>query len=1086
MKKIFYTILVLICFSYNQLMADNCVRLLVNQGIEVCIVIKPKNESYSEATDPFNKNYSDVDFFAESFLDMSSNGDAFWYETVSPPAVSVPFVKNQTYEITYSVSLSADPDAYFLAFLSPTMELQWYEAGYGGFTTQGFISKEWKHHSAGGAVWSHTFEFTPTRNTISENGSTWSRKGLRINLFAENPAVDIADYSLSSMIPFVTTGPKSNQIEIKNTSMTPSIPYLVLHDPPGDESFSSITANVEHCQAVSWSTQSDNELGVWAKAKVGTKISNSFLGLAEIETEVYASATGSFSMTMSQNQSGETERCIKTSTTFSTSGDNNAISGERGDVFIGKAMLMSMGLGENISYGYQGEFINEKELVIAPTGVDSEFAYTENYIRYTLIPELEETINTSNSDSGVHKTAKRQLEVWQQALATNDALKNSSYTKTVSFSANAEKNLEESVSTSEINTIETSVDIDMNLAIEAGIEIAGNGISGGGNMRLRTQTGFGSGSSSNTTNSISYTLKDGDQTINGPGSDNFTVGIIHDGKHGTPAFVLVDGETSCPYEGGYQIDQPDFKFGDGSKSFSTTGEIGETLVVPVQICNQSKYPRNYHLKLTTGTNSNGLLINVGGTVLNSTDAGHFFGSVPAEGCEETNLIINSPAETITNFSDIELYLYACSEDVTQDGALISSSGSLTVNFQTAAAPYNNSCEAVMLPTDGSIQGPFDNTFANAEANENLITPPATGCTTNDGWCVDGAEIENSVWFTFVAPNTGQVSVSTCGMASFDTQIAVYASSNCSDFGKYTLLGANDDGPENCATDYDSYLELMDLNPGQTYFVLVDGFGAAAGEFNISISTLGSLAPAYNNSCDAVSLPVDGTVQGPFDNTYADSEVSESLITPPGTGCEMSDGWCEDGIEIESSVWFTFVAPSTGQVSVSTCGLASFDTQIAVYSASSCSDFGTYTLLGANDDGPTSCATDYDSYLELMDLNPGQTYFVLVDGNDGSSGEFEIVISTLSTTTSTDDLGTITNVNVFPNPASDGFTIDSDEAFDHLQLFSSSGQLILEVNDPSKINNREFIDLPALQDGLYMGILSSKNQIHSFKLSVLNQ
>ena len=925
MKRIYYSIIILLCLSSNELIAENCRKLFANQDFEICIVITPKNEPALQENDPFNKNCSEVDFYA-GYYNAISNDDAYWYEGETTTDNVVPLVKNQTYRVQVSVSVA--PSSVTYTFLHK-LNLQWYEAGFGGFTTQGFIDMEWDYTANATGIASHTFEWTPTENTLSPNGLDWAFKGLRINLFASSVDGGFdSNESLSAIIPFITTGPKKDEFPVLQRSVTPSVPSLVLHDPPGDESFSSMAANVEHCQTVSWSTQKTNEIGAWAKIKVGAKVSNSFLGLAEIETEVFASATGTFKMSLNNNTSGETERCLRTTSTFKTSSDNNAISGERGDVFIGQALEMSMGIAENISFNCGAPIIN-KELVIVPSAVNSEFAYTESFIKNTLIPELQETIATTNSGSNAHKTALRQLDVWEQALATNDALKNKPPLKTISFSANAEKNEEESVQTTEINSIETTLELDMNIAIEAGIEIAGNGVSAGGNIRLRSESGGGLSNSNSTTNTISYTLKDGDQVINGPGSDNFTVGIIHDGKHGTPAFVLLDGETSCPYEGGYRIDQPSFKFGDGSQNFMANGEIGETIIVPVQICNESKYARNYRLKLSTGSNTNGLLINVGGTILNSTDEGHFFGSVPAEGCVETNLIINAPTEALVDFPNIELYLYACSEDTTQDGALVSSSGFLTVNFSEAAAPFNNSCQAIALPTDGSIQGPFNNTGASAEMDEFVIAPAGSGCETNDGWCEEDVEIQNSVWFNFVAPASGEVAVSTCGLADFDTQIAVYASSNCSDFGSYTLIGANDDGPLDCATDYDSYLELIALNPGETYLVLVDGYTGAMGEFSISVSTL------------------------------------------------------------ESS-------------------------------------------------------------------------------------------------TSTSELTNVPSVRVYPNPASHSFSIDSDEAFEQLQLFSSTGQLILEINDPSKISHHKSITLPTLQNGLYVGILKTKNQNHNFKLSIVNQ
>lgn len=840
MKKILYT-LFFFAFTLAQSLYGQCYQLSDGKS-ELCITIKPKGETYSDDTNPLNAqtaylNPASVNWNLALGTNYQGLLDAY------PSNGLVPFEKNQTYEVSVSFS-TTDADIWAR---HPLFELQWAEILHGGSVKYNFSPRiHWQINPFNPLeyVYAYTFDYTPTRNTLNINKTEWNPEGLIINMLA----IDLTTngYTLfnsaSAFIPVVTTGPVKNEIEVRDSSITPAIPNLILHDPPGDESYSSFTSNVQHCQTIGWETGSSAQVGVWAKLKVGVEVSNSILGLAEVKTKAYASVQGSFGLEISQNSSGEMERCLSTSSTFSTSGDNNAITGERGDVFIGSATMMGMGLAENVSYTANGPEV-KKELVIAPLGkTRAEFAYTENYIKNSEIPRLQAIIDGNDPASTTHKTAVRQKKVWDDALAYNTTLKLRTPSSYNSFTAGSPRNESETVSTTDMNSIETTIDIEAGLAIEAGVEVAGSGISGGASMKLRTTTGFNSSSSSNSSNTITYHLNDGDQTTGGLGSDKFDVGVIHDGRYGTPAFVLTGGETSCPYEGGYKIDQPRLVFSDESQSATVYGELGQDIIVPIKICNDSKYARNYHLKLEDSSNI-GLEVIMSTTALNSSVAGHRFSSVPPMSCLDQLLILRQGSISLTDFENVEIYLYACSENTTTDGATITSPVTLNAYFGEAAPAHNSPCEAVHIPSDGTIMGPYDNSRASAEALESFISPPGTGCETTDGWCMDDVIIQNSLWFTFSAPNSGEVAVSLCDLADFDSQLAVYEVANCSDASAYFLVGANDDGPLSCSTEYDSYLELSELVPGQTYYVLVDGYEGSKGNFSISVTDLSPVSSA---------------------------------------------------------------------------------------------------------------------------------------------------------------------------------------------------------------------------------------------------
>jgi chitodextrinase len=297
-------------------------------------------------------------------------------------------------------------------------------------------------------------------------------------------------------------------------------------------------------------------------------------------------------------------------------------------------------------------------------------------------------------------------------------------------------------------------------------------------------------------------------------------------------------------------------------------------------------------------------------------------------------------------------------------------------------PVNDdACDAIALPVNGKVQSGFRNFAATIDKYEKKIIP-AEWLDKNMG---------GTVWFTFIAPASGEAEISLCDLANFDTQIAVYSVEDCKVDSNFVLIGANEDGPKSCATNGDSYLPLKNLKAGQKYYLVVDGFGGNRGSFGVKISDKITPGPANDDVVNAIELPVDGEVKSGFSNSFATVRDKEQDIRPvPANNQDCTIGWCDK--QVDNSVWFKFVAPADGKVNISTCDLADFDTQLALYSATNVSDFSTFTLKAANDAGPQECSTNFDSYLPVTGLKAGQTYYIMVDGFDGDNGAFSISLT----------------------------------------------------------------------------------------------
>jgi hypothetical protein len=144
--------------------------------------------------------------------------------------------------------------------------------------------------------------------------------------------------------------------------------------------------------------------------------------------------------------------------------------------------------------------------------------------------------------------------------------------------------------------------------------------------------------------------------------------------------------------------------------------------------------------------------------------------------------------------------------------------------------------------------------------------------------------------------------------------------------------------------------------------------------NVVTVTLGN---AIDTPCTA--RPVTLGDQTGLSFSTAAATVDPGEVLAPATGCNVQNGWCTSSLE--GSVWFSFVAPASGHVSVLAPG---WDNQLAIYSATNCADYSTFTLINANDDGGTAQGgASFSAFLsDVTCLTPGTTYYIQMDGYSG--------------------------------------------------------------------------------------------------------
>jgi hypothetical protein len=325
------------------------------------------------------------------------------------------------------------------------------------------------------------------------------------------------------------------------------------------------------------------------------------------------------------------------------------------------------------------------------------------------------------------------------------------------------------------------------------------------------------------------------------------------------------------------------------------------------------------------------------------------------------------------------------------------------------------CGATPLTVNSSCS---HTTYTNLGAT-NTTSVSGPGCASYSG---------SDVWFTVVAPAWGSISVET-GSASglTDTGIAFYSATSCST--GFSLIECNDDA---AGLGLFSRITRTGLTPGTTYYVRVWGYGGEIGNFNICAYT--GVPPANDEPCAATVLTL-GTSCSYASQTNAWSSVSSGM---PAPGC---------GTGIYNDVWYRFTAPASALATfrVTTGTLA--NPQMAVYHAPSCS--GTFTLVKCdNASGPGDAPF---MTLTPLDIIPGETYYVRIWGNGGTTGTFNLCAFTAPTGTSCvyalrmwDSMGdgwgaSRVSISVGGGPATDYWVSNADEDVAYIPV--NTGQMV---------------------------------------------
>ncbi len=406
---------------------------------------------------------------------------------------------------------------------------------------------------------------------------------------------------------------------------------------------------------------------------------------------------------------------------------------------------------------------------------------------------------------------------------------------------------------------------------------------------------------------------------------------------------------------------------------------------------------------------------------------------------------------------------------------------------TVVMPLTNDdpCGAQMLQADGTLYT-LNNGGATVAPGENAIAPPVTGAQTTTGWA--NAALNNTTWFTFVAPPSGNVRINNTAVG-YNGQAAVYSATDCNNYGSFFRLAANDNaiGGTSLAPNF----TVCGLTPGNTYYLLHDGFNAATGNYAITITPIvleaGDVSETVN-VCSGDDIDLFGTISG-YDNggVWASADGIAAVNASIDGSNFSSEGLAYVVFEMEYRV-------------MDGCAYDSIVSEVQVFAPSNAGEDGSITacrnepidlLAGLNGSADLD-GTWYDPSQNALSSSqistgnfPGSFNYDYITSNGVCPADTAIVVVNIGTCDFLEvDETVFAGVEVYPNPTKGTIFITSDvsEAFDYV-VTDAKGRVILEKENAVKASEVTEINLSTAETGVYFVRLNNENTSKTYRIVV---
>jgi hypothetical protein len=389
------------------------------------------------------------------------------------------------------------------------------------------------------------------------------------------------------------------------TTVSPSIPFLVLHDPPGDGSYSFFEKTTTYTNSFSINGSVESSVGASTQVKTGVKLLKGQFVYTETKFDLEVSQSFGLSLSLNSESAWDSEFTIKEG--YNTS-DDDGIVGAEGDLYCGGAMNLIYAVTDVVEYNHKdpcGVKVYQT-LAFEPNGFATTFIYTESHIADILIPQL--TMLRDLSPVSEKLKYDKQINEWEQVVKNNHTnIANAEFSKNISFSGGAEYTSSVEGSSTFTQTLSSSLKFENTSAINAEFEESGSGATVGIEFGITIEAGLSSSGSTTQATSTGFTLTDDDN------GDFQSVDILTDKVYGTPAFKVKAGTTSCPWENGTQP-REGVRL-RANKYYEVVSDPNGEAVFTLELSNtsESNEDNTYNLIFDATSNPLGALITIGGS-----------------------------------------------------------------------------------------------------------------------------------------------------------------------------------------------------------------------------------------------------------------------------------------------------------------------------------------------------------------------------------------------------------------------------------------------------------------------------------------
>jgi hypothetical protein len=400
---------------------------------------------------------------------------------------------------------------------------------------------------------------------------------------------------------------------------TPELPTLILHDPPGDQSYVYVKEGTTFSNFITHELVNGGEGGVYGDMTFGKA------GTVKMGVGIKFSATAGRD---NFNRSG-----IYTSVTFDETFSTSSLedfTGNDGDVYIGASYNWEYGSAPKLTFNEKDCAVKTEEAwYVNMTGFNTTFIYTEHHIKNTLLPTLNTLYNNIVGDKQPNELEidkqeeaaqlKIQIDGWQDLLDENDRNRRESavFEENISFSSGADYAKEYTSDSIKSTSYEYNVLVNAELAVGFRLECetgAWAELDIGAIGKFRYSNNVDTGTDSTFSRTVGYVLSDGDI------GDYYSVDIKNDLVYGVPAFDLILGTTSCPWEPGSQ--KRDLAEINVYPPEINNVPIGGQALFYAQLTNHSESheTRSYIVGVDPTSNPDGALVRLGGHLINNNPA----------------------------------------------------------------------------------------------------------------------------------------------------------------------------------------------------------------------------------------------------------------------------------------------------------------------------------------------------------------------------------------------------------------------------------------------------------------------------------